>query len=701
MKIHFLKYFCFLFLFTKQLAAFSQDNTAKDIIVSGLIKDLSALWDANKDLTFNALLDNHSKNNTNLKTSPALVTNNRVELLVRRNYLLQKIYKKDLGINFTASYQKNTSTPFLDPEDVVIFRQKAQVGFDWDLLRGGLFENRLKAKILANEIEWLKKSNYALKSLRPYLITSEQVVTNFNFRKIQVLEKRQELNLKQLELIENLWSLKHITKDNYLKALQNKTDISGQFELYKSFSEQAAKLQLKSNDSISLPLLDLDFDKLISKIDYATTKSDSVLPAYIIENARRESNYIKEVGLKAYARYSYYDVYTQNIPNRSFMSYGLNLSMPIVFNQKEKKELYLINKRIDNIQQPQVEPGLEYLLLNYYYEYRYKLKKYYNLIEKRNVFAELLRTEKIKQEYVDLEFNPNTALFILDDYWSNAVELLDLHQDLYKLLITIKEKLPNSEISEFTFPVTIKENLKDSTFLPPPTKAIYIWSKSLTSEVSAPLLHDYIHLNSFNKILVSFKYDKGYLKLLNEFINKNYTSKISLMLGNNKLINGGINIYLDSLSHAVPLTLVKGLHFDIEPHTFDDFKTNQESYFNKYIQLLEAGAAFCLKNNLLFEVSIPLNYPDYVLDKIFSLCDKVYLMAYENTDVDFINRKIEEEMKRGKNKIIIALRTKDFETRTQMDDLFKKLNMKNTAYHDFEGMLELDKKSANIKESQN
>lgn len=702
MRTYFIKYFFCLLLVLKQPASFSQINPAKDAIVSGIIKDLSNLWDANKDETFNSLLDNRSKTNTNLKTATTpLVTNNRVDLLVKRNYILQSIYKKDLGFNFTGTYQRNTSTTFLDPEDVVIFRQKAQLGIDWDLLRGGLFENRTKVKVLHNEIEWLKKSNYAQKSTRPFLITSQQVVTNFNMKKLAVLEKRQELNTKHLLLIENLWVLKHITKDNYLKALQNKTDINGQFELYKSFSEKAAQLQLKNIDTIALPLLDLDFDKLISKINYTASQSDSVLPAYILENARRDANYVKEIGLKAYARYNYYDVYTQNIPNRSFMSYGVNLTMPIVFNQKQKRELYLINKQIDNIQQPQVEPGLEYLLLNYYYEYRYKLKKYYNLIEKRNVFAELLRTEKIKQEYFDLEFNPNTALFILDDYWSNAVELLDLHQDLYKLLITIKEKLPTAEISDFTFPVTIKENLKDSTFLPPPVKSLYIWSKSLTSETSSALLSDYINLNGFTHLCVSFKYDKAYLKTLNAFINKNYSSKISLMLGNNKLINGGINIYLDSLANAVPLELVKAIHYDIEPHTFDDFKTNQEAYFTKYIQLLEAGAMFCQKHNLQFEVSIPLSYPDHVLEKVFNACDKVYLMAYENVDPDFITRKIEEEVKRGKSKIVLALRTKDFETRAQMDELFKKLGIKNTAYHDFESLLELDKNAVNVKEGQN
>jgi hypothetical protein len=685
--------------FFRQEILLSQNYYQDDAAVSALIKELGSLWDSNKEETFNSLLDHHSKKPGNLSTSTATsVKNDRLDLLMRRDQLRQKIYRKDLGFNVTASYQKNTSTPFVDAEDVVIFRQKAQVGLDWDILRGGFLDNRLKAKTIEREMEWLKNSESSQKSTRPYLISSQQVVVNFNKRKIVVLQKRQELNAKQIALIEKLWALKKISKDNYLKAIQNKTDINGQFELYRSFSEKAAQLKLGSKDTIDLPLLDIDFEKLLGKINYSQTQNtDSTLPAYLLENAKRESNYLRDIGLKTYVRYSYYDVYTQNIPNRSFMSYGVNLSLPLTFNQKEKREYYLLSKQLENFQQPQAEPGLEFLLLNYYYDYRYKLKKYFNLVEKRNVYAELIRSEKVKQEFSDLEFNPNTALFILDDYWSNTVELLDLHQDLYKVLLNIKEKIPGSEISDFTFPVTVKENLKDSTFIPPSLKGIYIWSKSLTpSDLS--MVSDYIILNNFNQIIVSYKYDKTYLQTLNEFINKNYTTKISLLIGNNKLIHGGIQVYLDSMANAVTLSLVKSIHLDIEPHTLDDFKSKQEVYFSKYLQLLDEAAVFCAKKNLQLEVSIPLNYPENVLDKIFTVCSKVYLMAYENTDVDFITRKIEEETGKGKNKIVLVFRTKDFADRAQMEEHFKKFKITNTAYHDLDGLLELDKKSVNGKD---
>ena len=183
-------FFCLLLLL-QQVISFAQTNPRQDVLVSSLIKELSVLWDNNKDETFNSLLDNRDKKTTNLKTTfPTIIKNNRVDLLVKRNLLQQKIYKKDLGFNFTANYQRNMKTPFLDPEDVVIFKQKAQAGVDWDLLRGGFYDNRLKAKTLNKELEWIKNSNYAQKTSRPYLLSSQQVVTNFNKRKLIILQKR-------------------------------------------------------------------------------------------------------------------------------------------------------------------------------------------------------------------------------------------------------------------------------------------------------------------------------------------------------------------------------------------------------------------------------------------------------------------------------------------------------------------------------
>ena len=143
------------------------------------------------------------------------------------------------------------------------------------------------------------------------------------------------------------------------------------------------------------------------------------------------------------------------------------------------------------------------------------------------------------------------------------------------------------------------------------------------------------------------------------------------------------------------MKFIKGIHLDIEPHTFDDFKENKEAYFEKYTALLQKAKTYAVANKLELSVSIPLHYPEDVLKTIFNLCDKVYLMAYENVTVEHIVKKTAEEMALGKDKVVLALRTKDFENREQMDAHFTKLGFTKICYHDFDYLREFDNKSIN------
>ena len=118
----------------------------------------------------------------------------------------------------------------------------------------------------------------------------------------------------------------------------------------------------------------------------------------------------------------------------------------------------------------------------------------------------------------------------------------------------------------------------------------------------------------------------------------------------------------------------------------------------KYIQVLKQAKQFADAHKLELSVSIPLSYPETILEEINKTCNRVYLMAYENVDVEFILRKTAEEKKILNSKCVLALRTKDFKTRTEMDSHFKALGFDKTAYHDLDDLIKFDNTSINIKE---
>ncbi|MEO6302180.1 MAG: TolC family protein [Bacteroidia bacterium] len=682
--------YCFLLFFSAVLSA--QENS-KDELVSGYIKSLSTLWEVSNTKTFdNYIVDSTlSLSSDPFKLNGTANNHQQKELLLRSNTLMQTINKKDVGLKYTLNYQENFNSPVADPQEIVVFKRRAVTGIEWDFLKSGLYESRTKNKILKLEFDALEKKQFSNNLTVFQAKSTEQIIRHFNEKKIEILDARKKLNEEQTVTVEKLWSIKHITKDNYLKAIQNTTDINAQYNLYRNYNE--AEIKNRSKFDYDLPILDIDLAKLFQSANITAVDTSVVGPNS--EIAKLKSAFINDISLSTYARYSYYDVYNPDQPNRAFMSLGMNFSMPLAFNQKEKREYYMIQSQIANQKDALVNEDIQINLLNYYYEYQYKLKQFKNLYHKRLVFLELLRTERVKHDLNDMEFNPNTALFILDDYWSNAIELLDLKQDMYKILLSLKTRFPKVNTAEYTKPLNLNNlNIASSN---PPFKAVYVWSDAFKNH-SQTVINEYCKVNEFNPILISYNTTKVYLQQVSEFISKNYTSKLHLMIGSNKLLNTGLVGYLDSLKNNVKLSFVKGIHLDLEPHTLPGFKENKEKAFENYIVVLKQAKKFADDNKLELSVSIPLSYPETVLEELNKNCTTVYLMAYENVDPDFIIKKCAEEKTILKSKCVLALRTKDFENRTDMDQLFKKLGFEKTAYHDLDDLIKFDNNSINVKE---
>ena len=679
--------FGLIFCFQFQIKA--QPN---DELVSFYIKNLTDIWNEMNPKTFDAFIIDSTLTliADPFKLIPLSTKDVRKEMMLRSNTLQQSINKKDLGFHFIVNYQENFNSPIVDPDEIVVFKRRAITGLDWDILKNGFYDNRVKNKILKVDYDLIQRKTYSDNLNRFQNIQTEQLIRYFNEKKIAILNTRDSLNKLQTSIIEKLWSIKHITKDNYLKAIQNTTDIGAQYNLYGNYNQ--AEIANKQKMEFELPLLDIDLVSLLQKTN--ADPIDSNL-AYYQKTAKYKSSYITDISLKAYTRYNYYDVYNSSLPNRSYISVGMNLSVPLAFNQKDKKELYVIQSQIANYKGEISQQDFQTNLLNHYYEYQYKLKQFKNLYHKRLVYLELIRTERAKYLLTDLEFNPNTALFILDDFWSNSIELLDLKQDMYKILLSLKTKLPEVNISEYTKPLSLNNlNIASSN---PPFKAIYIWSDAFKNH-SENVINEYCKVNEFNNLLISYNTTKVHLQNVKQFIAKNYTSSIHLMIGSNKLLNTGIVGYLDTLKQSISLNQIKGIHLDIEPHTQTDFKENQVELFLQYVKILKQAKQFAMENKLQLSVSIPLSYPENILQEINKVCDNVYLMVYENINEEFVNRKCAEEVAIFKDKCVFALRTKDFTDRNEMDLYFKKMKFKKMAYHDLDDLIKFDNSSINAKD---
>ena len=192
-----------------------------------------------------------------------------------------------------------------------MFKRRAIAGFDWDILNNGFYENRLKNKILKEQYINLEKKRVEANLINFQSKQTEQLIRYFNEKKIQILDARKSLNNEQSEIIEKLWSIKHITKDDYLKAIQNTTDINAQYNLYKTYNE--VTLSQKENFEFELPILDIDVPLLFQNASLSIINSNDSANNFN-KISKLQSAYIKDVSLKAYTRYNYYDVYNSSKP---------------------------------------------------------------------------------------------------------------------------------------------------------------------------------------------------------------------------------------------------------------------------------------------------------------------------------------------------------------------------------------------------
>jgi hypothetical protein len=226
-------------------------------------------------------------------------------------------------------------------------------------------------------------------------------------------------------------------------------------------------------------------------------------------------------------------------------------------------------------------------------------------------------------------------------------------------------------------------------------KSIYIWSKTFKA-YSSDILIQYIKTNQLNNVVLSIKEDS--IDNQNQFcrILSENNIGVEIMIGNNKAFSEkDFQQYLNTKLSKVDFKSINGIHLDIEPHTFPDWKDKKSEYLAKYIELVKQASSYAKEKNIKLAISIPLTYPEEVVNELFKNVDLIYFMAYENVKEDYLSRKL-LSFEKNKEKIVVAFRTEDFVNRGAMDQFIatfqSKYNFEKIAIHDLGRLILLDSK---------
>jgi hypothetical protein len=205
-------------------------------------------------------------------------------------------------------------------------RSRFQTGVEIDLLKGGFFENRSKAKSLSYRSKFLN----GLQSLggieENYSKRLNTVVQLFNRQKIDFLQKRSKLIDVVMRNERSLFHKRLLNKEDVLETQQRNAQIKALMHMYQSFS-QFSVIDIDS----SFYTKDIDVFDINEELLFKYLKIDNLdsLNYFSAKESSLKSRWLNGISLSAFSRYNYYDM-VSNL-DRSFYSYGVNLGVPIPF----------------------------------------------------------------------------------------------------------------------------------------------------------------------------------------------------------------------------------------------------------------------------------------------------------------------------------------------------------------------------------
>jgi len=608
----------------------------------------------------------------------------------RSQYLEKQLElaESDYGLSATGGYQENINPTVGDLEDNLIYRRKFNLGLKWDVLQNGYFENKVKARILEDRILREQLNQNSVGESYNYLKRFDNTIYTFNEVKIQLLNERKAQLISEYETVAELVYLKRLKKEDLIGFDTRLSEVESLINVYQSYNEYLNP----SNDTLAfnprdLPLIDLDYTKIFYMLGQQT---DSLLSTRVYDDYY---SWYHQISLNAYARYNFYDLIGET--NRSFGSVGINVTVPIPFNTKLKNDIAREKYTYDNEKLVRQRANIHEEVLSTGYEFRYKLKQFISFYQKRKLFIEKLRVEKVKVRLEDNNIDPLLGLELYDDLLQIDIELVDLLQNMYLKALKVHSQIPNSDIRDIIKTQTAEQI---NEYVDSKQRAVYVWSKTF-NEYSAGFLSEYCVYNEFKKVIVATsKSDSLKDKKIKFMKYAQENAEVHFMIGENSLFyDENILEYVDALVKGYGDVKPTGIHIDIEPHTFDEWATEKQKLTSQYLEMMGKISTYCRDNNLKLGVSVPLHYGEEVIDKLLKLCDEIYFMCYENVKSEYIERKVKPYVDNGKKKLILAFRTEDFGNRIEMEDKIKDLqkltNLNAFAYHDLRRIISFDQRN--------
>lgn len=604
---------------------------------------------------------------------------------IQKEIVLKKLalVEKELGFKIAGYYQRDADDGILEDEGNSS-RDGGYVGLEWDFLRDGLFENRKNRLIASNDIKIHSLLDAYLRKDEKIPYTYYYIIYCFNKAKIERLKERLAYIERYEDVSQMLYYFMYVPREDIITVRQEKAEVEAMLATYLQFNRDMAESGVEAINIERLPVLDVDLHGIIQ----AVKEDDTFKKVLALENEKRlaEQDTLSDIQLRAFARYYSSDTFSSDATDRT--AFGLYFRIPLPLKSGYRDLALIENRRAEFRLSMQSEATLNQIR-DTYYEYRYKLKDAITFQYKKQILKERLRRETTRRVFEDSSYNPIQTFHLVNQLHAVEFEYIDIRQQLYLKLLEIYRHCRENALVQNISAANIKTSERQYTG----DRSVYVWSAQF-NELGNQFLFTYLRNQEIGDVLMSMgdKVDKEKLKEFLAGAGKRRI-KVQAVLGDNSLI------YLqkrDKLSAKLEEAAgygFDGIHLDIEPHVFDDWKEKKEAYLKDYMDALQFVRSKLPAGRTL-SVSIPVFYPSEALREIFAVADKVYVMAYGTDDLEKLKRRLVEEVNTGRDKVVVAIRPGDFRNRYEMErystGAMDSLGVKGVAFHDLKGLLEMD-----------
>lgn len=410
-----------------------------------------------------------------------------------------KQLEQDWGLNLRAQANHNFESQFFNQDEFDDQQTplRLRAGVDWEIMKDGLLAHQNKIQQLKNEkeAEWHRYDKQ--KNKERYFYRYNVLIYYFNKEKIALLRQRKQYLEEQLKLLYRIYYIRDIMFEDIINMKGELDQVEVQLKNYLDYNAlMESTIGIKDFpegiDVLQLPIVDLDVNRLIS--DSAHVLNDKRPELLELENDRLKNAPVNDISLRLqlYQNLGFAD---PNTPQRTYTSGGVVASVPLEFFYRGNlpEEIALEKSSVRGHRSKYMDLNAATEIVNYYYEFNYKLKQYVQFVYKYMLYEEKLRVEQVDKVHFTDYYQPFKILKYYDQIHLIKLEILDLKQQLYLFLLKIYSKTNLKSLKEYLIPISSTDYYAKL----PATRTIFMNEQDF-ERYDLHFIGNYLRFNDFN-----------------------------------------------------------------------------------------------------------------------------------------------------------------------------------------------------------